>query len=454
MKKTLKIAAISLVSLVLLIVAARIITLLSLGFSFNTSLKNAATPLASPLFWKCIVGIVVFFGLYAFITPYLSSIGKRYSKSKVVTVLVLAIGGLALLYWQGHRWYVLNDQENEYDYELPEIAPKPSETGLYQNKILKGASVFGWERVSKASFEGLEKLEIGSVALMPFDYQIAADKPHINHIEDLTSFRNKDSTFIELTQLCKAQQLTVMLKPHLWIEKGWRDEIKFETKEDWDRWFVDYSKLMLQYAKVAEAGGADIFCIGTELLDSVKKQPSKWRELIAEIRKIYSGKLTYAANWDEEYKAVPFWDALDYIGIQAYYPMKVDGEVSKESLKKAIKPYLDTLSGVSRRLDKKVMFTELGYRSIVNNYEKPWAWPTDWDIFTRVYSEENQAMAYDALMSSAFGQEWFAGGYIWEYDFNEDDGPQALQRYNFSPRYKKTEEVIQKYYKKNYPASE
>jgi hypothetical protein len=35
-------------------------------------------------------------------------------------------------------------------------------------------------------------------------------------------------------------------------------------------------------------------------------RPKYWQELILEIRKVYKGKLTYAANWDE-FKRVPFW---------------------------------------------------------------------------------------------------------------------------------------------------
>ena len=208
-------------------------------------------------------------------------------------------------------------------------------------------------------------------------------------------------------------------------------------KKEWDLWFADYSKVMLQYAKVAKAGGADILCIGTGLVESVKQQPDKWKELISEIRKIYSGKLTDAANWYEEYQLVPFWDELDYIGVQAYFPIKVEGDVSVETLKEGLKPHIDTLSEMSRRYGKKVLFTEMGYRSILNNHIEPWAWPKEWDIFTKVHSEENQAMAYEALMSSVYGQKWFAGGFLWKFDFNEDDGPEALQRYNFYPDTKK-----------------
>ena len=448
MKKVLKFVALPLVLFVILALLARVVTLLIKGFSLSISLQNATTPLSTFFFWKLFTGFAILVVLYYFRATFLNYIGERHSKSKVLAVTALIIGGLVLIGWGANQWYVRNDQVVEYHYEVPELPAKLQENGDTEDKFVRGASVFGWDKVSETSFKNLERLGIRTVALMPFDYQIHADEPHINHIEDLPEFREKDSTFMKLIALCKAQQLTVMLKPHLWIERGWRDEIKFETKEDWDLWFADYSKLTLQYAKVAEAGGADILCIGTELLDSVKKQPDKWRELISEIRKIYSGKLTYAANWDEEYQAVPFWDALDYIGVQAYYPLKVEGDVSVEGFKKAVKPYLDTLSGLSRLVDKKVLFTEFGYRSMVNNYSQPWAWPSDWDIFTRVYSEESQVMGYEAILSSVYGQKWYAGGFIWEYDFNEDDGPQALQHLNFSPRYKKAEKVIEEYYKR------
>ena len=46
-----------------------------------------------------------------------------------------------------------------------------------------------------------------------------------------------------------------------------------------------------------------------------------WWELIANIRQSYSGQLTYAANFDN-YQEVYFWDQLDLIGINAYFPLR------------------------------------------------------------------------------------------------------------------------------------
>ena len=47
----------------------------------------------------------------------------------------------------------------------------------------------------------------------------------------------------------------------------------------------------------------------------------EWDELIAAVRTVYSGELTYAANFDQ-YRAVGFWPGLDLIGINAYFPLR------------------------------------------------------------------------------------------------------------------------------------
>ncbi|MEL6636990.1 MAG: hypothetical protein AAFW73_08395 [Bacteroidota bacterium] len=103
-----------------------------------------------------------------------------------------------------------------------------------------------------------------------------------------------------------------------------------------------------------------------------------WYALIAQIRGVYPGALTYAANFDN-YQEVQFWDSLDYIGINAYFKLR------------ELQPPSDTMSqydeiyhswkGVfaeladfqqQRGLDHKVLFTELGYIYRQNCTLMPW----------------------------------------------------------------------------------
>ena len=62
-----------------------------------------------------------------------------------------------------------------------------------------------------------------------------------------------------------------------------------------------------------------MFSVGTELQIPALQREADWRQLIKDVRAVYSGKLIYSANWYEEYEGIKFWDALDAIGVQAYF---------------------------------------------------------------------------------------------------------------------------------------
>jgi hypothetical protein len=59
----------------------------------------------------------------------------------------------------------------------------------------------------------------------------------------------------------------------------------------------------------------ELFCFGTELGNSIAKKTTIRSQLIVKIKKY--GKLTYALIG----MIVPFWNELDYIGIDAYFPL-------------------------------------------------------------------------------------------------------------------------------------
>lgn len=59
-----------------------------------------------------------------------------------------------------------------------------------------------------------------------------------------------------------------------------------------------------------------------------------WRALIAAVRRVYPGPLSYAANFDQV-EEVGFWDALDAVGVNAYYPLSTWG-LSGERLQAAL----------------------------------------------------------------------------------------------------------------------
>jgi hypothetical protein len=106
-----------------------------------------------------------------------------------------------------------------------------------------------------------------------------------------------------------------------------------------------------------------------------------WRRVVAEARRAYSGRLTYAANFDQ-YDSVSFWDALDLIGINAYFPLRrwelpgLAGADLDGHLAAGWRRVLSGIDGFRRRWsleDRQVLFTEIGYIARANSTLRPWA---------------------------------------------------------------------------------
>lgn len=106
-----------------------------------------------------------------------------------------------------------------------------------------------------------------------------------------------------------------------------------------------------------------------------------WLRVIEEARASYSGRLTYAANFDQ-YEDVGFWPQLDLIGINAYFPLRdrwqpeIDRRELEAALEAGWRSVLGAIDDLRRRAgvpEHQVLFTELGYVSRRNNTIQPWA---------------------------------------------------------------------------------
>ena len=175
----------------------------------------------------------------------------------------------------------------------------------------------------KSTMNELKSLGVNAIAIHPYA-RISED--------GRVQFR-RDVIFHIVTPSKWAKELgqQFMIKPHLayWGTRfRWRGDIDFENSDQWDLFFTTYKEWLVMIARIAEEYKADILCIGTEYRHSLKYD-SSWREVIDAVRQVYKGKITYAANWDT-YNKVTFWDALDYIGIQAYFPL-VNSESPSEA---------------------------------------------------------------------------------------------------------------------------
>ena len=96
----------------------------------------------------------------------------------------------------------------------------------------------------------------------------------------------------------------------------------------------------------------------------------------------YQGQITYAANFDQ-YQQVGFWDTLDFIGINAYFPLRSNLATYNDpkSLETILNSsWLNILNDIEAYRqaesisDKPVIFTELGYARWENSTIEPWAY--------------------------------------------------------------------------------
>jgi Glycoside Hydrolase Family 113 len=190
------------------------------------------------------------------------------------------------------------------------------------------------------------------------------------------------------------------------------------------KWFDNYTQFAVHFAQVSEQNHLPYFIIGDQLTNTTidtnrttaKSDPGGidhgvpgesfpncagrrdcgWRHVVHALRSPtyatfmghqaqtgggYTGKLIYAASWggakegatSSEYDHITWWDAVDYIGVDAYFPLTQNADVSVSDLVSAwhgkgldlqgngdIYGKLQTLASTFNR---SILFTGAGYVS-------------------------------------------------------------------------------------------
>ncbi len=164
----------------------------------------------------------------------------------------------------------------------------------------------------------------------------------------------------------------VITERHLWV-RGHQNYAAFETYLD------DKQRANEKWAK--QTAYFDDSDPVARINERRRKLDRLWRKLIRQTRSIYHGRLTYAANFDQ-YHEVDFWDALDIMGINAYFPLRkspleITAEHRLES--ELIQGWKTVFGEIDEFIEKKrlknipILFTELGYTRRKNCTIAPWA---------------------------------------------------------------------------------
>lgn len=287
-------------------------------------------------------------------------------------------------------------------------------------------------------------LNANYAAVMPFGFIKNLEHPEIVYNTDRQWLGETSKGVKQYIETLKKQKLRIMLKPQIWVWHGeFTGLIQMQSEHNWQVLEQAYSKFILEYAKLAKDAQVDIFCIGTELENFIINRPDYWHELIKKIKTIYKGKLTYAANWDE-FKRTPFWDALDYIGVDAYFPVSTSKTPATEECIKGWEEHKTVIKSLSEKYNKPVLFTEYGYRSVDYSGKEPWRS----DRSMNQVNLEAQTNTTKALLEVFWKEKWFAGGFVWKWYHNYENSG-GVNNSRFTPQNKPAETIIKTYYKSN-----
>lgn len=308
----------------------------------------------------------------------------------------------------------------------------PIESALHPDKG------YGTEACARTMREA-RRMGANWVSLTPFGRVWDLEPTGVSPTFELDFEENREAVRRAVGQ-AHAEGLKVMLVPHLWVESGeWRAEIDPKTDEGWTQWAASYREFLLGWARVAADENVEMLSVGVELRSWVTtaRAPS-FSAIVRDVRRVYPGLVTYAANWDDVDRSVILGE-LDVIGINAFYPLAQKDGATRAELMEGGRDVARRLAALTKSWDKPVMFTEFGYTTRPNPAVKPWEWPDG--MSNVVVDELAQAEAYYALLAAFRDHTSFAGFFVWRLYADPNDMSQEAE-WGFSPRGKVAELVL------------
>lgn len=225
--------------------------------------------------------------------------------------------------------------------------------------------------------------------------------------------------------------LRVFLKPMINCKNGeWRAYINFFDREvpcesKWSVWFRYYESYLLHYADLAQKTGCELLFLGCELVMTERKE-SRWRGLIAKVRKRFGGLIAYNTDKYQE-ECVAWWDAVDVISSSGYYPIN------------SWEQNLGRIRAVVEKFRKPFFFAECGCPCRKGASRLP----NDW-TYQGSLSLREQEEYYRDMFRSGKGCEWL-GGYV-GLSWNPEDIVLPVDNDSYSVYGKPACSVIRSFY--------
>jgi photosystem II stability/assembly factor-like uncharacterized protein len=295
------------------------------------------------------------------------------------------------------------------------------------------------------SLELLRATGANWVTIVPVYWMSDTGAPNVFWMDDQSP---TDSEVIKAIRWAKQLNLKVFMKPEVHCVSGvWQGH----HNPHGATWFQSYGFFIRRYARIAQQERCQMFCVGSELDRTTDSDSERvwWTDIIDWVRGEYLGPITYAADW-RTYRGIPFWDSLDLVGINAYFPLWNDavpdpgppswpvGNLSWYWDNSCI-PGIESLRVSLADTLKPIIFTEIGYRSISGCSHEPWN-----DTVSGTYDPTEQRNCYIAAMHSLLGKPWFAG-WFW-HDWTTDPNQGGTGDLSYTPKGKPAQDVLRRWF--------
>ena len=235
-----------------------------------------------------------------------------------------------------------------------------------------------------------------------------------------------------------AHALGLLVQLHIAVNlkvRGPNDWHGMIDPDDQKQWWAAYQSAVLETAAFSKRNEVEALVIGTEYT-ALQSDEQHWRTLIKNIKQQthYPGMIGYAVNYNT--LEISWLDALDFLGISAYWPLSEDRDPN-------IKTLNASWSRIEKRLDKwmarhpglRVEFTEVGYAS------QPYAsvYPFSWKPHKgQAQDLSEQLLCYQSLYHFLVNDPKIKGVHIFASTAADDD-PNSI---GYTPFGKPAEKVL------------
>ena len=278
----------------------------------------------------------------------------------------------------------------------------------------------------------IRQLGANWVAINDYAWMSAVNRPEVRYGRN---GRSPEGDLLQTIRDAHAAGLRILLKPHVWSREfhagKWHGDIRMTSEADWDAWFANYTAYLLVNARVAQEGGAEALCIGTEF-EGTSDQEARWRKLIADVRAVYKGPICYSAAF-LEWQKIRWWDAVDVVSITAYWPVGPAETPTDEQIRARWNAIYDELEPFAARWNKPIVFGEVGYTTSPKTAAEPWSHDHGeaTELQARLYRIAIEESAKRPFMKGVFLWKWFTSprrGDQWGGDpYTLQDKPLALE---------------------------